>query len=659
MLGAEDGESGYLIKGEEYLYILQLKDNTSANSEIKINFPEQDLFEIKQATIDGNSLNENIYLDESTGEITLSELKGNCEIYVSIIPKETTSKEKLANIYAKVSCGDTILRTNAIQCEIKGIDLQVDIQANNSGEEVKVGQEIEYTITIKNPEDSIDLDTITIKDNNLSLMTVKELLLNGNKMEKDMYTLVRIPTASEENDEVITGDYNETELTINTDLKAGETKIVKIKCEVSEEASWLTEETEIKNHAEVSTEDYSANAETVEVIHLVKPVERDNYTENYNKNDYIEDDPNNPLFPDEPADSDDNKPSKPETPNTPNDSEDEQKEKTYTISGMAWFDENENGIKDIQEQRLSGITAKLMNLNTNEISNVTTSESGFYSFTGLKNGKYVVIFEYDTEEYMLTTYQVEGANSSSNSDVENVTMKIDGQDKKVSSTDTLEINNNSRTDIDIGLVLARTFDLELTKTISKVSVINDEGTETTNYNDVTYAKAEIHAKHIESSTVVVEYKIKVTNTGELAGYVKSIVDYKPVDLVFDSSLNNGWYQEGDNLYSNSLAETKLEAGESKELTLVLTKQMTENNMGLVNNLAEIAEAETLLGVEDIDSIPGNKKRGEDDLGSSDLSIGVKTGAAVSYIMFTISSIVILLASSYLISIKIIKERRKI
>ena len=100
-------------------------------------------------------------------------------------------------------------------------------------------------------------------------------------------------------------------------------------------------------------------------------------------------------------------------------------------------------------------------------------------------------------------------------------------------------------------------------------------------------------------------------------------------------------------------------GESKELTLVLTKQMTENNMGLVNNLAEIAETTTSLGMEDIDSTPNNKQRGEDDLGSCDLSIGVKTGAAVSYVATTITAIVALVTIAYLISWRILREQNGI
>ena len=55
-------------------------------------------------------------------------------------------------------------------------------------------------------------------------------------------------------------------------------------------------------------------------------------------------------------------------------------------------------------------------------------------------------------------------------------------------------------------------------------------------------------------------------------------------------MNKDWYEQGGKLYNSSLANEKIAPGETKTLTLVLTKQMTENNTGTVNNLAEIAES---------------------------------------------------------------------
>ncbi len=347
--------------------------------------------------------------------------------------------------------------------------------------------------------------------------------------------------------------------------------------------------------------------------------------------------------------------------NNPNSNDDSNKkqEKTYTISGTAWLDENEDGKRDASEKTLSEINVKLLNLDNNSLTTTTTTENGFYSISNVANGRYVAIFEYDREKYVLTKYHAENVMESRNSDVENVNMNMDGENKKVSSTDTLTINNSNLTNIDLGLIEARTFDLSLSKTISNVKISSENGSSTKDYNDANLAKIEVKAKYLNSTTAVIEYKIRVTNNGELAGYVNKIVDYKPTDLTFNSKLNPDWYQSGDNLYSTALANTKIEAGESKELTLILTKTMTETNTGLTNNTAEIAEAYNYLGIEDTDSTPGNKEAKEDDYGSANIIISVSTGAAVSYISLTLSIITVIAVGAYIATRKILKENIKI
>ena len=100
---------------------------------------------------------------------------------------------------------------------------------------------------------------------------------------------------------------------------------------------------------------------------------------------------------------------------------------------------------------------------------------------------------------------------------------------------------------------------------------------------------------------------------------------------FNSELNRDWYQStnGD-LYNSSLANTKLESGQSAELTLTLTRKMTDKNVGIVNNNAELYEVYNEEGIMDIDSTPANKVNGEDDMSAADVVISVKTGDAIIY-----------------------------
>ena len=115
-------------------------------------------------------------------------------------------------------------------------------------------------------------------------------------------------------------------------------------------------------------------------------------------------------------------------------------------------------------------------------------------------------------------------------------------------------------------------------------------------------------------------------------------------MKFNSSIQSNaenWYTGQDgNLYSTALANNELKTGESKTIKLVLTKEMTEDNTGIVNNLAEIYEDYNIYGVSDRNSVPANKAQGENDLGSADSVILIKTGETLIYISVIITTILI-------------------
>ena len=203
------------------------------------------------------------------------------------------------------------------------------------------------------------------------------------------------------------------------------------------------------------------------------------------------------------------------------------------------------------------------------------------------------------------------------------------------------------------MIELKDFDLKLDKTISKVIIQNSSGTNTKEYNDEKMAKAEIDAKQLKGTTVIIEYKIKVSNIGEVSGYARKIADYIPKDLQFSSEMNKDWYQTGDTLYNSSIGNDKIEPGESKTLTLTLTKKMNEENLGLVNNRAEIAEAYNDLGLSDINSTPGNQDKNENDYSSADMILSIKTGKAV---YMSIGLIVTIILASGVIAAIIVKRK---
>ena len=320
--------------------------------------------------------------------------------------------------------------------------------------------------------------------------------------------------------------------------------------------------------------------------------------------------------------------------------------KTYTISGTAWIDKDKDGKKSSSEEKLGNITVEAVSLTKGKVlASTKTDSSGNYKIT-LEEGKYVLIFNYNNELYTTTTYKVNGATQAENSDAIERNIKFNGATKKAGITDTITLNSNME-NVDIGLTLRSTFDLKLQKYVSKITVTNKAGTKTYEQKDgTTLAKAEIKAKNLKDSLVVIEYKIKVTNVGDVTGYAKQIVDLMPTSLSFNSKLNQDWYISGENLYNTSLSNVKLEPGESKELTLVLTKTMTETNTGLINNKAEIKESTNLLGLND-------EKR---DIGSADVIISVSTGTVVSYVISTITTFIIIAALAYFINKKYLSKR---
>ena len=352
--------------------------------------------------------------------------------------------------------------------------------------------------------------------------------------------------------------------------------------------------------------------------------------------------------------NDNENPTDPENPTNPDDPE----EKTYSISGTAWLDENEDGIKDEKEKLLKGILVKIKQINKDNVAEYLKNEAGEeitaitdnegkYEFKYLKTGKYIVEFEYNTKTYKLTSVANKDSVPSSPTTSEGTTVK----------TDTLNLNNENIENINIGLVLNEKFDLELNKYITKVIVQNNSGITEYSYNNEQLAKVEIKAKQMAGSTVFVEYQLELKNNGAVPGTASVIADYLPKGLKFSSEMNTNWYQGTDgNLYTEELKDVTLEPGETKQVKLILTKTMTANNTGTFTNTAEIYEDKNDFGLVDTNSTPANQEQKENDYSTAELIISTATGSPVMYIGIVITSMIILGGGIYLINKKVILEK---
>ena len=334
-----------------------------------------------------------------------------------------------------------------------------------------------------------------------------------------------------------------------------------------------------------------------------------------------------------------------------------------SISGVAWIDENKNGVRENTEKTLSGIKVSIANVETGKYvtdSNgdkieITTNTNGEYKFENISNGKYIVVFTYDNTKYRNTEYRASSATDKTNSDIITSKLSTSNDDINYGVTDTLELNDESLENIDAGFIENEIFDLNLNKYVTKITVQNSSGTVVKQYSNEQLAKIEIDSRNLAGSTVLVEYTIEVKNEGEIAGYANEIVDYIPKDLTFNSQMNKQWYTSTDgNLHTTALAKELINPGESKTITLILTKTMTENNTGLTSNKAEIAKSSNELSVPDKDSKAGNSIQTEDDISTAEMIISIRTG-----LEFTIGIIIAIIAVTATGIIIYTKKRKEV
>ena len=215
--------------------------------------------------------------------------------------------------------------------------------------------------------------------------------------------------------------------------------------------------------------------------------------------------------------------------------------------------------------------------------------------------------------------------------------------------------NEGEDDQDIENVKVEYFDLSLLKFVSKVIVIEDgkENVTNTGYNGheepEPVVKVELHKKKLKDVVVKFGYGITITNEGDIPGYATEITDYVPEGLRFETADNPQWTDEGNNVISTrQLENTLLQPGESKTVEVILTWINGADNLALKTNTAEISEDKNEYDVPDRDSIPDNRKDGEDDIDIAKVILAVTTGAAKTYFTLTIGLLSIVFVGVVLI-----------
>ena len=604
------------LRSSQYNYELENEsvDNSRKNTVVTITLPD----ELEYDSIKLTRFNEDTFEEDditSTANVKVSGRK--VTVKVGDVDGErgktliiNTKVGKLANeVYKKeVTITSNIKADNTETENIDDISVTINKPGINvaqtanipTGTTISAGEDFAYTFTIQNLSD-IYLNDVEFTDALPTEVTFKYLEI--------VYEDGTIDSSFDINSDG----------SINTKfyLSAGQ----KVTINVHVVANSIDNDTEISNKAKFKNEDIG-EVETNSVSHIVKHFEKTD----------VNVDP------------------------------DDTNKETRKVIGTVWVDSNKDGVKDANEQRVSGVKVLLLNNNTSNIamnSNneqciTTTGTDGSYMFNNVPQGKYSVIFFYDSAKYSPTTYKKSGVSDEQNSDAIDKTVNYEGKDQIAAVTEEIVLADKNQFNIDLGIVEDAKFDLKLDKVVQAITVNNGKNTKEHVYNSK-LAKLDFESKYANTSSMVVEYKFTITNDGGIAGYVKKLADYLPEELKFNSELNKDWYEGKDGvIYNASLANTIINPGESKEVTLILTKNMNgDDDFGLINNSAEIYETSNDYGALDIDSTPGNKATNEDDYSTANVLTSVKTGDVVIYTTLIITIITIVGVGIYMIKKKVL------
>lgn len=604
------------LRSSQYNYELENEsiDNSRKNTVVTITLPD----ELEYDSIKLTRFNEDTFEEDditSTANVKVSGRK--VTVKVGDVDGErgktliiNTKVGKLANeVYKKEVTVTSNIKADDTETEnIDDISVTINKPGINvaqtanipTGTTISAGEDFAYTFTIQNLSD-IYLNDVEFTDALPTEVTFKylEIVYEDGTIDSNF-------------------DIN-SDGSINTKfyLSAGQ----KVTINVHVVANSIDNDTEISNKAKFKNEDIG-EVETNSVSHIVKHFEKTD----------VNVDP------------------------------DDTNKETRKVIGTVWVDANKDGVKDANEQRVSGVKVLLLNNNTSNIamnSNneqciTTTGTDGSYMFNNVPQGKYSVIFFYDSAKYSPTTYKKSGVSEEQNSDAIDKTVNYEGKDQIAAVTEEIVLADTNQFNVDLGIVEDAKFDLKLDKVVQAITVNNGKNTKEHVYNSK-LAKLDFESKYANTSSMVVEYKFTITNEGGIAGYVKKLADYLPEELKFNSELNKDWYEGKDGvIYNASLANTIINPGESKEVTLILTKNMNgDNDFGLINNSAEIYETSNDYGALDIDSTPGNKATNEDDYSTANVLTSVKTGDVVIYTTLIITIITIVGVGIYMIKKKVL------
>ena len=612
----------------EFSYNVIVKNLTNEDKSAVATLNIPDIAEIKSVR---GSYGTEISYEQKDGNliINLSKIPASTFASMEIVMKANITEENQSETYQYATgisietMGNNSKVYNSNQCIASGWIESVKIVQNSetSGEKVKEFKEITYIYDIENTgyvlEELGGYTTIKFEDYIPKELSVKSIEYNNFIVEKKgtgakgEYVITNTPIKMSSVEVAqVNGKKNENEPRLELDLNIQNGGKIQIKI-VAEVKAFDSKQNniEISNMGIVSGEGLKTKQSNIIQNTLVHP-KTTNVIE-VDSNGNIIDGENTPT----PTPTPDN------TQNT---------KAKYSISGVAWIDADENGRRDNDETLKDGVEVLLYDVTnkkfvtdeTGKVLSKKTDKDGKYSFTNIYVGQYYVVFKYDTDMYGITDYQRADVLNTENNDAVEKYARIFDETRTIGMTDTINLNSY-KNNIDLGLVEKKNFDLKLEQYIQKITVTNSKGTKEYNYNNKKFAKISIHSKQFVGSTVVVEYKVLITNVGDLTGKVYEILDQIPSKMDFHSEINDGWTKSLSYTISNiSFVNNEIKPGESIETTVTLSKTLQDGDPGVYTNIAKINSAESLKHKEDSNT--------ENNSDKTEIMIEVATGTEIAF-----------------------------
>lgn len=178
----------------------------------------------------------------------------------------------------------------------------------------------------------------------------------------------------------------------------------------------------------------------------------------------------------------------------------------------------------------------------------------------------------------------------------------------------------------------KTFDLSITKYISKVVIDNGNGQKVIDRNidnKNSLLKIEIASKEIEKTKVNITYNLLIKNIGEIPGYATEVTDYVPNN--FELIDSEEWMKAEKTAITNSLSNKLLNPGEEVEIPVSFEWKLNDHNTGLRKNQAQITIYANDENIKDITP---------DNIDSAEIIVTVKTGLARTLGLGTLITLII-------------------